>query len=108
MPFSISDNFAFKGFDPTEDMKSYCKQVYCDVESKAPSTAAKTALIIKTGKGYEGLLRVVSASGTFMAAAANDQLTHLVDDLYSQFSQQISAWYNYRNCQHTNTIDSSF
>ena len=85
-------NFTFKGFDPKSDLKSYCKQVYCRVEDKSPSESSKVAFVVKTKDGYEGLIRVVSASGTFMVTSVHKNPDYLVDDLYSQFSEKISLW----------------
>ena len=97
---SVEDNFSFKGFNPTSDLRWYCKQVYCRVENRSPSEASKVAFVIKTKNGYEGLIRVVSASGTFMVTSSKTKPTHLIDDLYSQFSQKISMWSQERNLRH--------
>ena len=95
--FETTDNFAFKGFNPTSNLRSYGKQIYCRVEDKSPYEASKIAFVIKTQEGYEGLIRVVSSAGTFMVTSSNKKPTHLIDDLYSQFSQQISLWNSRRN-----------
>ena len=87
------DNFVFKGFDPTSFLKSYCKQIYCSVEDKSPSEAAKEAWVVKTKDGhYKGVIRVVSASVSFFVTSTNKEPRHLVDDLYSQFSDKITVW----------------
>lgn len=87
-----TENFTFEGFDPSADLKSYCKQIFCRVEDKSPSESVKVASVVKTGNGYEGLIRVISSSGTFFVTSAGKQPDHLIDDLYSKFSQQISSW----------------
>ena len=90
---SDEDNFVFKDFDPTSFLKSYCKQIYYSVEDKSPSEAIKVAWILRTKDGhYKGVIRVVSASGNFFVTSTNKDPRHLIDDLYSQFSDKISVW----------------
>ena len=96
MYLSGQDNFVFKGFDPTDDLKLYCKEVYSLVEDKAPSESTKTAFIIKTTKGYEGVFRVTSASGIFKANSKHAKPKPLIDELYKKMSLQILDWKNNR------------
>ncbi|MDE0151156.1 MAG: hypothetical protein OXK80_01490 [Bdellovibrionales bacterium] len=91
--FLNEDNFVFKGFDPTSFLKSYCKQVYSSVEDKSPSEATKVAWVVRTKDGhYKGVIRVVSASVSFFVTSTNKEPRHLIDDLYSQFSDKIAVW----------------
>ena len=87
-----SDNFVFKGFNPSDDLKIYCKEVYCRIEDKAPSESKKTAFISKTNKGYEGTVRVSSASGLFKANSKNPSAKSLIDELYQKMSLQFLDW----------------
>ena len=86
---SVEPNFTFEGFDPSSDLKSYCKQIFCYVEDRSPCQSVKIASVVKVGDNYKGLIRVVSPAGTFLVSSANKKPDHLIDDLYSQFSQQI-------------------
>ena len=87
-----SDNFVFKGFDPSDDLKIYCKEVYCLIEGKAPSESKKTACISKTNTGYEGSVRVSSASGLFKANSESPSAKSLIDELYQKMSLQFLDW----------------
>ena len=87
-----SDNFEFKGFNPSDDLKIYGKEVYCLIEGKAPSESKKTAFISKTNKGYEGSVRVSSASGLFKANSENRSAKSLIDELYQKMSLQFLDW----------------
>ena len=87
-----TDNFVFKGFDPSDDLKVYCKEVYSRVEGKAPSESKKIALITKTNKGYEGSFRITSASGIFKVNSKNTEAKSLIDELYKKMSLQILDW----------------
>ena len=91
MNFS-GDNFIFKGFDPSDDLKVYGKEVYSRVENKAPSESKKIAFISKTTKGYEGSFRITSASGIFKANSENRSPISLIDELYKKMSLQILDW----------------
>lgn len=87
-----TDNFVFRGFDPSDDLKVYCKEVYSRVEDKAPSESRKIAFITKTNKGYEGSFRITSASGIFKANSKNAEAKSLIDELYKKMSLQILDW----------------
>lgn len=86
------DNFLFKGFDPSDDLKVYCKEVYNLVEEKAPSESKKIAFISKTKKGYEGSFRITSASGVFNVNSKSKEAKSLIDELYTKMSLQILDW----------------
>ena len=94
--YLVKDNFIFNGFDPSSDLKLYCKEVYSLVEDKAPSESTKTAFITKTSTGYEGVLRVTSASGVFKANSSHIEPKSLIDELYKKMSLQILDWKNSR------------
>ena len=96
-----SDNFVFKGFNPSDDLKVYCKEVYSLVEDKAPSESRKIAFITKTNKGYEGSFRITSASGIFKANSKNKEAKSLIDELYKKMSLQILDWNKTRNISFT-------
>ena len=87
-----SDNFIFKGFSPSDDLKVYCKEVYSRVEERAPSESRKIAFISKTNRGYEGSFRITSASGIFKANSKNREAKSLIDELYKKMSLQILDW----------------
>ena len=91
-----SDNFVFKGFNPSDDFKIYCKEVYSRIEGKAPSEARKIAFISKTDKGYEGSFRVASASGLFKANSENPSAKSMIDELYQKMALQFLDWHETR------------
>ena len=91
------DNFIFKGFEPSRFLSSYCKQIYCLIEEKAPCNSRKTATILKSKKGYEGSIRIVSDSCTFLVTSMQSEPRMVVKDLYAQFTQKISYWIKNRD-----------
>ena len=91
MIFSL-DNFEFKGFDPSNELRRYCKEMYSRMEDKAPSESTKKAFIVKTNTGYKGVLRITSASGIFEADSKQQELKSLIDELYKKMSLQILDW----------------
>ena len=101
MNFTGCDNFIFKGFDPSDDLKGYCKEVYSRVEDKAPSESIKAAFISKTNKGYEGSFRITSASGIFKANSKSREAKPLIDELYKKMSLQILDWKKSRGTETT-------
>lgn len=94
-----SDNFIFKGFKPSDELKIYGKEVYSRVEDKAPSESTKIAFISKTGTGYIGSFRIASASGIFKANSKNTKPKPLIDELYRKMSLQILNWNKNRGIQ---------
>ena len=88
----IRSSFTFEGFSPSADLRSYCDQVFYRVESKSPSESVKEASVTKKESGYEGAIKVVSPSGTFIVTSNHTQLNDLIDDLYAKFSEEISVW----------------
>ena len=86
------DNFIFKGFSPSDDLRVYGKEVYSRVENKAPGEAKKKAFISKTTKGYEGSFRIASAAGVFKVDSENRSAISLMDELYIKMSLQILDW----------------
>ena len=94
------DNFVFKGFDPSDDLRVYGKEMYSRLEDKSPSESTKIAFISKTRKGYEGTFRITSASGVFKADSANRSAVSLIDELYKKMSLQILDWSQTRKTGH--------
>ena len=94
-----NDNFVFKGFQPSSELKLYGKEVYSRVEGKAPSESKKVAFISKTNEGYMGSFRIASASGIFKANSRHIQPKPLIDELYRKMSSQILDWNKNRAIQ---------
>lgn len=99
MMFNL-DNFEFKGFDPSNEVKRYCKELHSRMEDKAPSESTKKAFIVKTSTGYRGILRITSASGVFEADSKKEELKSLIDELYKKMSLQILDWSKKRVWRH--------
>ena len=99
------DNFAFRGFEPNRFFKAYCKQIYCLMEERSPCDATKNALISRTKNGFEGSVRIISGSCTFLITADGSQPRLVIEELYSQFTQQIHKWI--QNREFTPTKDHS-
>ncbi len=90
--FINKDNFVFNGFDPSDEFKVYCKDVYTRVEDKAPSESTKIAFISKTNTGYEGTFHITSASRVFRVKSKKQEAKSLIDELYKKMSLQILDW----------------
>ena len=77
-----------KGFHPGLDLKSCCHKLYFHVENQESEYSSKVVFIMKTVKGYEGLIRMSSKSEILLMTSVNERLNDLVEDLYGQFSKK--------------------
>lgn len=96
-----TDNFLFEGFDPSQDLRSYCKDIYTLIEGDSPSESSKQACICKSTTGYKGTVKVVFASGSFVVESLDKELTTMLDKLKIQFLLQVSSWRQTRNTERT-------
>ncbi len=82
----------FKGFDPTGDLKAFAKRMFGEVEEFSPSDAASEVKVYKTRRGFEGLLKVNSFSGSFAAYMSGKDPSLVISGLCRQMRQQILRW----------------
>ena len=100
--YKHKDNFIFTGFEPNRFLKAHCKEIYCLIEEKSPSDASKTILLSRAKSGFEGSIRIVSGSCTFLVNSSQSEPCLVVEDLYAQFNQKIFHWIRNRELGYQN------
>ena len=61
----MSDNFQFIGFEPTNELKTYSKEVFWLMEDRAPSQSAMTAIVSKIENSYHTKVKIHCSSGVW-------------------------------------------
>ena len=93
-----TSNFQFKGFTPNSKVKKKSKVFYNLIESRAPSDSKKQVALIKSGKIYEGRLKISSAgSCSFEISSKENNISDSIDSLQKQFFDKILKWNKNRN-----------
>ena len=91
-----TDNFQFKGFYPSDKLRTYCKEIYSLVEDKAPSDGILSASIKKTNSGYEGFFKVASAYRIFKVDSKSVEPFSLIEELNKKIELHILDWHDSR------------
>ena len=87
------DNFQFKGFVPTQNLKEKCSCIYENVENYSPSEAIKEARLIKYNHNYYvGELKITSAACIFTVTSRENDPNLSVDRLYKKFRRKMLVW----------------
>lgn len=86
------DNFEFNGFEPNLELRRHCQEIYNLVEDRSPSESTKQVSITKVTWGYKANLKVTSASCIFEVSVREREPSHLVNELYKKFSEEIINW----------------
>lgn len=85
-------NFQFIGFEPTDDLKTYSKEIFWLVEDKAPSQSAKSASLSKTENSYSAHIKIHSSSGVFEADANDPDAKICIDQVYEKTKVLLKDW----------------
>ncbi len=82
----------YSGFDPSGDETSQLKTALERVHMEAPSDSFTKLIFTKTGNTIEGILKVTSTNGSFLAREKGQELVALADDLIQKIRSQLSSW----------------
>lgn len=90
---NLFGRFEFFGFEPNNEMKSFAKEILGHVVGDSPSDANSVAQLTKTHRGFEGLLKVTSIAGTFVAHVVDEaNPVHAMQKLHEKIFEQLSRW----------------
>lgn len=89
---NLFGRFEFFGFEPSNEIRSVAKEIIGHVVGDSPSDASSVAQITKTHKGFEGLLRVSSIAGTFLAHVVEADPVRAMQKLHEKMFEQLSTW----------------
>lgn len=88
----MTGNFQFIGFEPTDDLKTFSKEIFWLVEDKAPSQSAKSASLSKVDNSYSAHIKIHSSSGVFEVDASNADARLCVEQVYAKAKLLLKEW----------------
>lgn len=89
---NLFGRFEFFGFEPSNEMQCFAKEILGHVVGDSPSDANSVARLTKTQRGFEGLLKVTSLAGTFVAHVVEANPVHAMQKLHEKIFEQLSSW----------------
>lgn len=85
-------NFQFIGFEPTDDLKTFSKEIFWLVEDRAPSQSAKSASLSKVDDNYAAHIKIHSSSGIFEVDANNADARVCIEQVYAKAKDLLKEW----------------
>src|SRR4051812_14754955 len=89
---NLFGRFEFFGFEPGNELRSAAKEILGHVVGDSPSDANSVARLTKTQRGFEGLCKVTSVAGTFLAHVVDADPIRAVQKLHEKMFEQLSSW----------------
>jgi hypothetical protein len=89
---NLFGRFEFFGFEPSNEMRSVAKEILGHVVGDSPSDANSVAQLTKTQRGFEGLFRVSSIAGIFLAHVVEADPVRAMQKLHEKIFEQINKW----------------
>ncbi len=89
---NLFGRFEFFGFEPSNEMRSNAKEILGHVCGDSPSDANSVAQLTKTQRGFEGLFKVTSLAGTFLAHVVEADPVRAMQKLHEKMCEQLTTW----------------
>lgn len=89
---NLFGRFEFFGFEPSNEIRSTAKEILGHVVGDSPSDANSVAQLTKTQRGFEGLLKVTSIAGTFLAHVVETDPVSAMQKLHEKMCVQLNTW----------------
>ena len=87
------NNFKFRGFNPSPQLKKITESFYQMIENRSPSDSKTEAVITKRDGFYEAKLCICSASScSFQIESQDKNELRSINDLQEKFLRRILAW----------------
>lgn len=101
---NLFGRFEFFGFEPSNEMRSNAKEILGHVCSDSPSDANSVAQLTKTQRGFEGLFKVTSLAGTFLAHVVEADPVRAMQKLHEKMCEQLTTWKEKRDFERATAI----
>ena len=88
----FAERFEFIDFEPAHDLATMAKEKLNRIFGESPSDSTTRALLRKTRDGFEGVMQVKSAVGTFVADVIGEDPKEVVDSLSNKIRSQLQSW----------------
>jgi hypothetical protein len=82
----------FLGFEPSHDVRWMVDILMTELHLKSPNKAFLSATFTLTEGIFEGVIKIRSAAGNFVAKAAGEHLPEIRQQLFSTLGSQLRDW----------------
>ncbi|MGE4131628.1 MAG: hypothetical protein AB7F86_08310 [Bdellovibrionales bacterium] len=83
---------SYRGFEPTQDVRTSLYYILNRLHLKSPSQSFLTATFTRAGEVFEGVIQVTSNVENFAVKASDVHLTKLTETLFSKLGQKLESW----------------
>ena len=82
----------FTGFEPTHDVRSAVHVLLNDIFLKSPSRSFLSATFTLTNGIFEGVIKISSSAGSFVAKSTDAHMPNLGHKLRDTLASQLEKW----------------
>lgn len=82
----------YSGFRPSRDEDTKLNSALERVHMESPSDSFMKVIFTKTGSGIEGILKVTSINGSFLAREKGQEVVQLAESLIKKMREQLVSW----------------
>ncbi len=86
------EKFEYIDFEPTSILTLRAKEKLNRIFGESPSDSSTRGFLRKTREGFQGVMHVRSAVGTFMADVIGEDPVAVVDTLSRKIRSQLRMW----------------
>ena len=86
----------FLGFEPTHEVRSRLDILLNQLHMKSPSRSFLSATFTLTNGIFEGVIKISSTAGNFVAKATDAHFTNLGHELMDKVVSQLDKWKSLR------------
>lgn len=85
-------SFSFIGFEPSHMLENLAITKFLRIHSEAPSDSSALAYVKKTLQGFEGVLHIRSAVGSFVAKVVSEDPQKAIEAVSQNIRTQLQTW----------------
>ena len=87
-----SEKFEYIDFEPTVSLKTRAKESFSRIFGESPSDSSTRAFLRKTRDGFQGVMQIRSAVGTFVADVIGEDPIEVVESVSRKIRSQLVSW----------------
>jgi hypothetical protein len=87
----------------SEDERQELEMQLRRIMEQAPSDAFAEFMVVRSGEGYKGYLKIYSRQRKFVGGCAGERLRDVVDNIFGEIRGQIDSWRRERFTETTDT-----
>ena len=82
----------YSGFNPSLDDNAKVNTAIERMHNEAPSDSFTKVIFTKTGNTIEGILKITSTNGLFLAKGKGQEFVQLAESLIQKVREQLTGW----------------